>query len=109
MLCLLEAYWSKIFSSGLQPVAYESKKLSPTEMRYSAYESELLGIVWAIGKWRHYFEGRQLIVQTDHSSLTSLAESAQCEPQNMEVGSVSCRGTTLKFDISQGKSTLRIH
>ena len=60
------------FGSGLQPVAYESKKLSPTEMRYSAYERELLGIVWAIGKWRHYFEGRKLIVQTDHSSLRHL-------------------------------------
>ena len=60
------------FGSGLQPVAYESKKLSPAEMRYSAYERELLGIVWAIGKWRHYFEGRKLIVQTDHSSLRHL-------------------------------------
>ena len=60
------------FGSGLQPVAYESKKLSPTEMRYSAYERELLGIVWAIGKWRHYFEGRKLIIQTDHSSLRHL-------------------------------------
>ena len=60
------------FGAGLQPVAYESKKLSPAEMRYSAYERELLGIVWAIGKWRHYFEGRKLIVQTDHSSLRHL-------------------------------------
>ena len=41
-------------------------------MRYSAYERELLGIVWAIGKWRHYFEGRPLVVQTDHSSLRHL-------------------------------------
>ena len=58
--------------AGLQPVAFASKKLSPAEMRYSAYERELLGIVWAIGKWRHYFEGRKLIVQTDHSSLRHL-------------------------------------
>ena len=33
------------FGEGLQPVAFESKKLSPIEMRYSAYERELLGIV----------------------------------------------------------------
>ena len=31
-----------------------------------------MGIVWAIGKWRHYFEGRKFIVQTDHSSLRHL-------------------------------------
>ena len=57
------------FGNGLQPVAFDSRKLTSTEMRYSVYERELLGIVWAIGKWRHYFDGRPLIVQTDHSSL----------------------------------------
>ena len=60
------------FGEGLQPVAFESRKLNPAETRYSAYERELLGIVWAIGKWRHYFEGRKFIVQTDHSSLRHL-------------------------------------
>ena len=60
------------FGQGLQPVAYESWKLNLVETRYSAYERELLGIVWAIGKWRHYFEGRKFIVQTDHSSLRHL-------------------------------------
>ena len=52
------------FGQGLQPVACESRKLNPVETRYSAYERELLGIVWAIGKWRHDFEGRKFIVQT---------------------------------------------
>ena len=60
------------FGQGLQPVAFDSRKLSPTEMRYSAYERELLGITWSIGKWRHYFEGRHLVVQIDHSSLRHL-------------------------------------
>ena len=60
------------FGMGMQPVAYESRKLNPAETRYSAYERELLGIVWAIGKWRHYLEGRHFVVQTDHSSLKYL-------------------------------------
>ena len=60
------------FGQGLQPVAYESRKLNPAETRYSAYERELLGIVWAIGKWRHYLEGKHFVVQTDHSSLRHL-------------------------------------
>ena len=38
------------FGSGLHPIAFSSRKLSPTEIRYSAYERELLGIVWAIGQ-----------------------------------------------------------
>ena len=41
---------------GLQSVAFASRKLNSTEMRYSAYERELLGIVWALGQWRHYIE-----------------------------------------------------
>ena len=60
------------FGQGLQPVAFESRILNPAETRYSAYERKLLGIVWAISKWRHYFEGRNFIVQTDHSSLRHL-------------------------------------
>ena len=53
-------------------MAFESRKLNPTECRYSAYERELLGIVWAVGKWRHYLAGRHFVVQTDHDSLKNL-------------------------------------
>ena len=44
------------FGKGLQPIAFASRKLSGTEIRYSAYERELLGIVWALGQWKHYFQ-----------------------------------------------------
>ena len=58
------------FGSGLQPIAFSSRKLNPTEIRYSAYERELLGIVWAIGQWKHYFQGPYpIIIQTDHAPL----------------------------------------
>ena len=59
------------FGHGLQPVAYESKKLSTAEQRYGAYERELLGIVWAVGKWKHFLQNH-FVIQTDHSTLTSL-------------------------------------
>ena len=36
------------FGNGLQLVAFASQKLNNAEMRYSAYERELLGIVWAL-------------------------------------------------------------
>ena len=37
------------FGSRLQPIAFASRKLNATEIRYSAYEREMLGIVWAPG------------------------------------------------------------
>jgi len=66
------AILSQDFGKGLQPVCYESRKLNPAETRYSAYERELLGIVWAVGKWRHYLASRHFTIQTDHDSLKNL-------------------------------------
>ena len=60
------------FGNGLQPVCYESRKLNPAETQYSAYEKELLGITWAVGKWRHYLASRHFVIQTDHDSLKNL-------------------------------------
>ena len=37
------------FGSGLQPIVFASRKLNATEIRYSAYKHEMLGIVWALG------------------------------------------------------------
>ena len=61
------------FGSGLQLVAFASHKLNSTKICYSAYERELLGIMWAIGQWKHYFQGpHPTIIQTDHAPLRRL-------------------------------------
>ena len=62
---------------GLQPIAYASRKLHQAEVRYSAYERELLGIVWALGQWKHYFQGpHPIVIQTDHAPLRHLPNQA---------------------------------
>ena len=62
---------------GLQPIAYASRKLQQAEVRYSAYERELLGIVWALGQWKHYFQGPYpIVIQTDHAPLRHLPNQA---------------------------------
>ena len=58
-------------------MAFASRKLQQAEVRYSAYERELLGIVWALGQWKHYFQGpHPIIIQTDHSPLRHLPNQA---------------------------------
>jgi len=55
--------------SGLQPIAFISKKLLPAETRYATHEQELLAIIIAVKTWRHFIYGKRFVIQTDHHSL----------------------------------------
>ena len=58
---------------GLQPSVFASRELQQVEVRYSAYETELLGSVWALGQWKHYFQDTYpIIIQIDHVPLRHL-------------------------------------
>ena len=59
-------------NNGLQPVAYESRKMTPAEKNYPVHEQELLAIVHALKTWRCYLEGAKFKVNTDHQSLRYL-------------------------------------
>jgi predicted aspartyl protease len=51
------------------PVAVTSRKLNVHELNYPVHEKEMLAVVNAVKKFRHYIEGRPVEVQTDHNSL----------------------------------------
>ncbi|KAL1914164.1 uncharacterized protein VTP21DRAFT_10268 [Calcarisporiella thermophila] len=57
---------------GMQPIAFESRKLTPAEQNYPTHERELLAIVHALKVWRCYLEGQHFVVRTDHRSLKHL-------------------------------------
>jgi len=57
---------------GLQPVAYDGRKMSPAEVNYTTTDKENLGLVYALRKWRCYLEGTQFTVETDHDALKYL-------------------------------------
>lgn len=52
-----------------QPLAFFSRKLSPSQQKYSPYDRELLAIYEAIKYFRHMLEARHFTVYTDHKPL----------------------------------------
>ena len=56
------------------PIAFLSKALSPKNLGLSAYEKELLALVMAVIKWKHYLVGYHFAIKTDHESLKYLLD-----------------------------------
>ncbi|XP_073995603.1 uncharacterized protein, partial [Rhodnius prolixus] len=60
----------QLTAQGRQPLVFLSRRLSDTERRYSAYDRELLAAYAAVRQFRHWLEGRQFVIRTDHKPLT---------------------------------------
>ncbi|GFV29751.1 hypothetical protein TNCV_1925761 [Trichonephila clavipes] len=61
---------NEITSDGFKPLGFFSKKLTPAQTKYSAFDREFLATYSAIKYFRHMIEGRVLILYTDHKPLT---------------------------------------
>ena len=57
------------FGGDWKPIAFFSKRLKPPEVKYSTFGRELLAIYLAIKHFRHFLEGREFTVFTDHKPL----------------------------------------
>ena len=60
---------SQLQGSVWVPLAFFSEKLLPPQLKYSAFDRELLAIYLSIKYFRHYLEGRAFAVYTDHKPL----------------------------------------
>ena len=54
------------------PVAFYSKKLTPTKSRYHVTDQELLAIYQAYINWRQYLHGYKYTIYNDHKPPTYL-------------------------------------
>jgi hypothetical protein len=62
-------------------IYFVSKNMSPAEFNYTVTEKELLVVVPAINKFRHYITGYQAFVHTDHSSIRFLINKPVTNPR----------------------------
>ena len=54
------------------PIAYESRKLKPSELNYSTYDKKLLAVVHALKLWKHYLMGSEFLIKIDQQSICHL-------------------------------------
>jgi RNase H-like domain found in reverse transcriptase/Reverse transcriptase (RNA-dependent DNA polymerase)/Integrase zinc binding domain len=52
------------------PIAFFSRKMTPTQQRYTVMEQELLAIVETLRTYRNMLYGYPLVIFTDHKNLT---------------------------------------
>ncbi len=64
------AVLQQLIDNAWCPLAYFSKKLQPAETKYSTFDRELLAVYLSIKHFRHFVEGREFHVLTDHKPLT---------------------------------------
>lgn len=59
-----------------QPLGYFSKKFTLAQQKYSTFDRELLAAHMAVKHFRKMFEGREIIIFTDHKPLTFIFDKA---------------------------------
>ena len=63
-----------VLSQNKRPIAFLSQAFSSQGRIRSVYERELLAIVKAVTKWKHYLSSKEFVIRTDQRSLRHLLE-----------------------------------
>lgn len=56
----------------VRPIAYASKKLNSTEVKYSAIDKEAMSIIFGVTKFYNYIYGRTFELETDNAALVRI-------------------------------------
>lgn len=85
---------------GWKPLAFFSRNFSSTQRNYSTYDRELTAIFESIKYFRHFLEGREFKVVTDHKPLIYAFSQKlnKSSPRQMrQLSFISQFTTTLEF------------
>ena len=62
-----------VISQNGKPLAFYSRKLTPTQKRYTTTEKELLSIVETLKEYRNILYGHEIVIETDHQNIVAEA------------------------------------
>ncbi|KAL5493939.1 hypothetical protein EMCRGX_G015184, partial [Ephydatia muelleri] len=65
----------QLHNNSCKPVAFASRSMSETELRYAQIKKEALATTWAWEKFRDYLIGTKFSIETDHKPLVPLLSS----------------------------------
>ena len=92
----------------LKPVAFISRSMTPTEVRYAQIEKEALAFTWACERLADYLVGLRFHIHTDHKPLVPLFSCKHLEELPIRVQRFRLRMMRYDFTISHvpGKKLL---
>ncbi|KAF7842447.1 Retrovirus-related Pol polyprotein from transposon 17.6 [Senna tora] len=73
-----------VLMQGKRPIAYFSQMLSNRARKCSVYERELMAIVLAVKKWKHYLIGHKFVIKTNQKALKYLLEQRIIDPDQQK-------------------------
>lgn len=83
-----------------QPLGFFSRKLSPAQCKYSAYDRELLAIYESVKYFRHMIELKPFFILTDHKPIVSAFKKSldSCSPRQFRyLDFISQFSTDIRF------------
>lgn len=101
------AVLSQETAEGERPVAFISQSLNDTQRRWPTHDRELHAIVTALKRWRHYVEGVDTQVLTDHNSLKYFLEQKDLSKRQIRwLEQLQEYGNTLTIKYLPGKANV---
>ena len=67
----------------MQLLTCTSRKLNPAEQNYPTHEREMLALVHAMKKWKHYLQGPKVLAYTDNVALRYWRTAQNLSPRQV--------------------------